>query len=165
MDKCGKCGMDIESEAVRTTGSVYHAACFKCEVCKWASLHCLDHNLFFIHFHFLQLLYQVQPVRYVFLNRWSKQALLSSGWLISTRPPPHFIIIIFLLLLMVIMIIIIRITQRGLPLTVAFARWQLCRRRVRPRWGGNYICLKIVTLESHENLERNQNDFYSLFHS
>ena len=31
--------------------------------------------------------------------------------------------------------------------------------------GGNYICLKIVTLESHENLEGNQNDFYSLFHS
>lgn len=165
MDKCGKCGMDIESEAVRTTGSVYHAACFKCEVCKWASLHCLDHNLFFIHFHFLQLLYQVQPVRYIVLNRWSKQALLSSGWLISTRPPPHFIIINLPPPPHRHHHDHIRITQRGLPLTVAFARWQLCRRRVRPRWGGNYICLKIVTLESHENLERNQNDFYSLFHS
>ena len=123
--------------------------------------YCLDHNLFFIHF--LQLLYQVQPVRYIVLNRWSKQALLSSGWLISTRPPLHFITIISLLL--IIMMIIIRITQRGLPLTVVFARWQLCRRRVRPRWGGYYICLKIVTLESHENLEGNRNYFYSLFHS
>merc|ERR1739844_820190 len=34
MEKCGKCGTEIESEAVRTTGSVYHADCFKCEVCK-----------------------------------------------------------------------------------------------------------------------------------
>ena len=34
MEKCGKCGTEIESEAVRTTGSVYHAECFKCEVCK-----------------------------------------------------------------------------------------------------------------------------------
>ena len=165
MDKCGKCGMDIESEAVRTTGSVYHAACFKCEVCKWASLHCLDHNLFFIHFHFLQLLYQVQPVRYIVLNRWSKQALLSSGWLISTRPPPHFIII-------------------NLPppphhhhddhyqdYTKRFAaHCSVCKMAIVPKEGqtkvgGNYICLKIVTLESHENLEGNQNDFYSLFHS
>ena len=32
MDKCGKCGEDIEGEAVRTTGSAYHGACFKCEV-------------------------------------------------------------------------------------------------------------------------------------
>ena len=37
MDKCGKCGEDIEGEAVRTTGSAgsaFHAACFTCEVCN-----------------------------------------------------------------------------------------------------------------------------------
>jgi len=111
MDKCGKCGMDIESEAVRTTGSVYHAACFKCEVCKCSlcdiSFSTDDQNRLYC------------PQDY------------------TKRFAAH----------------------------CSVCKMAIVPKEGQTKVGGNYICLKIVTLESHENLERNQNDFYSLFHS
>ena len=168
MDKCGKCGMDIESEAVRTTGSVYHAACFKCEVCKWASLHCLDHNLFF---HSLSLSATFVPGAACAIYR--SQQMIKTGSIVlrlinihsattafyhhNLPPPPHH--------------------HHGhhddhyQDYTKRFAaHCSVCKMAIVPKEGqtkvgGNYICFKIVTLESHENLEGNQNDFYSLFHS